>query len=317
MARAATRILRASAGAAWLGASDTGDLPGFEFRNVGYGAPGTVRRIMGRELARPVSLLIRDVPHAAALRREQGDSMMHRVDPQQRSLADPIADPRVAHRGPKGFILARSGRVQSDVGEARDAGIARREVAPPAVRRAGHQLDGIAARIFEHDERVHLPLLALEPRAGTHAMTRVVEFGRGGLEFADGADLEGDALVAGIARGIGQRMVAVIGAQIRIPAVATNEFKTQDLRGVADSVVEVGSPQAYITNVFERYHRPRSLALTPPIPQCSAGTSVRITRILSGLTFSVSAMAAVTARISDSLSSGSRPWSICRLAIGM
>jgi len=28
MARAATRILRASAGAAWLGASDTGDLPG-------------------------------------------------------------------------------------------------------------------------------------------------------------------------------------------------------------------------------------------------------------------------------------------------
>jgi len=34
-------------GTAWLGASDTGDLPGFEFMNVGYGAPGTVRRIVG------------------------------------------------------------------------------------------------------------------------------------------------------------------------------------------------------------------------------------------------------------------------------
>src|SRR6266404_3783338 len=67
MARAATRILRASAGAAWLGASDTGDLPGFEFRNIGYGTPCTVRRIVGRELARPVSLLIRDVPYPARI----------------------------------------------------------------------------------------------------------------------------------------------------------------------------------------------------------------------------------------------------------
>src|SRR5216683_5215273 len=206
-----------------------------------------------------------DVLYAAALGREQGDSMMHRVDPQQRSLAYPIADPSVAHRGPKDLIRARCDRVQSDMREARDAGIARRKVSPSAVRGAGNELDGIAARVFEHDERIHLPLFALEPRTGTHAMARVVEFGRGGLEFAAGADLEGHTLVARIARGICQRMVAVVGAQIRIAAVAANEFKTEDLRGVADGVVEVRGPQPYITNVFERYHRPRSLALTPPI----------------------------------------------------
>src|SRR5258708_28842118 len=108
-----------------------------------------------------------DVLYAAALGREQGDSMMHRVDPQQRSLAYPIADPRVAHRGPKHFVRARSDRVQSDVGEARDTGIARRKVSPTAVRGAYDQLDGIAARVLEHDQRIHLPLLALEPRAGT------------------------------------------------------------------------------------------------------------------------------------------------------
>src|ERR1700737_1085048 len=60
MARAATRIRRASAGEAWHGVSDTGDLPGFELRNVGDGTPGTVGRVEGRELERPVSFLISD-----------------------------------------------------------------------------------------------------------------------------------------------------------------------------------------------------------------------------------------------------------------
>src|SRR5882757_2234675 len=102
-------------------------------------------------------------------------------------------------------------------------------------------------------------------------------------------------------------MVAVVAAQICVAAVAANQFETQNLCGVAYGVVEIGGPKPYIANIFERYHLPSSLALTPPIPQCSPGTSVRITRTLSGLTFNVSTMAAVTERISDSLICGSRP----------
>jgi len=60
-------------------------------------------------------------------------------------------------------------------------------------------------------------------------MTCVVEFGAAARVLGPDPSRR-HTLLAGVARGIGQRMVAVVGAQIRIAAVAANEFETENFR---------------------------------------------------------------------------------------
>src|SRR5260221_1611836 len=126
--------------------------------------------------------LMIDMLYTAALPGKQGDLVMHGVDPQQRSIADPIAHPRVAGVSPKTFIARRCRRIQAHVGKAGDAGLTGRGIVTAAVKGFGDQIDRGSTGLTEAHERADPAPVAFGGRAGLDRNARGVEFGRGGIE---------------------------------------------------------------------------------------------------------------------------------------
>src|SRR6202046_5745191 len=103
--------------------------------------------------------LVVDVLDASSLRGKQGDTVVYRIDSQQRRIAYPVAHTSATYRRPEHFVLAWRDRMEPDVREAGDAGVPRGKVTPAAMRRSHDQLDRITARVLERYERIHPPLL--------------------------------------------------------------------------------------------------------------------------------------------------------------
>src|SRR5712671_6717389 len=99
--------------------------------------------------------LMVDVLYARAVRREQRNRMMDLVDPQQRRVADPVADPGIAYAGPEDLVAGRVSGAQSDVAESGDPCVAFAVIALAAGGRPPHQLDVVAGGILEGDEAPH------------------------------------------------------------------------------------------------------------------------------------------------------------------
>src|ERR1700732_3323594 len=74
--------------------------------------------------------LMIDMLDAGMRRSHQCNGVMDGVDAHQGNIADPVADARVAYLRPKSFIACGIGRVETDVAEAGDARVARREITP-------------------------------------------------------------------------------------------------------------------------------------------------------------------------------------------
>ena len=127
--------------------------------------------------------LMVDMLHPGLRRAHKRDRVMDRVDPHQRNVADPVADPRVADLRPEDLVTRRIGRIETDMVEAGDAAIARRKVPFPAALRAHGEFDAVAAR----DRRNAMNALALRwrpptpfrPRRGGSALPSVRRRPRG------------------------------------------------------------------------------------------------------------------------------------------
>jgi hypothetical protein len=94
------------------------------------------------------------------------------VDPEQRCIADAVADARIAHMCPEPLVAPWIGRAQPDMAEAGDAGIARGEIAPAAVFGPHHQLDRIAGGVAEKDHVPDLAHLAFLRRPAANAVAQ-------------------------------------------------------------------------------------------------------------------------------------------------
>ena len=227
--------------------------------------------------------LVVDVLNAVALRRKERHAVVHRIDAQQRRLADPVAHPCVADLGPEGLVVTRRNRVQPHVRETGDARVPRREEPTARVCRPQHQLDRVAARVLEGDERLHAPLLAFALRARAHHVPGSRELGCCELELARRLQLEADHVIKGVTLVIGQGVITIVGAQVRATGIAAHELESQDRDGITHGRIQIGRAETHIAQVLQSDHRPSSRALVPPMPQCSLGTSWMITRMLSGL----------------------------------
>src|SRR6202789_648071 len=126
--------------------------------------------------------LMIDVLNSGPRRGKQCHSVMHGIDAQKWSLADPIADACITKCGPEFLILARRNGMQSDMGKAGDAGIAGREVAAAAMSRPNDEFDGIAAGICKHDGRSHPALLAFAACRRFDDVPGIVQFRPGSIE---------------------------------------------------------------------------------------------------------------------------------------
>src|SRR5271167_2491463 len=96
-----------------------------------------------------------DVLDATTRRPHQRDCVVYRVDAHQGNIADPVADARVAYLGPKSFIARGIGGVETDMAEAGDARVTRREITPPTSLGSYDQFDVVAAGVAKSDERAH------------------------------------------------------------------------------------------------------------------------------------------------------------------
>ena len=122
--------------------------------------------------------LMIDVLDAGALRREERQRMMRRGDAQERRVADPVADARVADAGPERLVARRILGVEADMAEAGDAGVARREIAQARVIGPRHDLDLVAGRIGRGEEGPDAALVAVLARAGMDRPAGGFELGR-------------------------------------------------------------------------------------------------------------------------------------------
>ena len=100
--------------------------------------------------------------------------------------------------------------MQSDMGKAGDPGVAGGEIAASAVSRPRDEFDGIAARIGEHNGRIHPALLAFAARGCFDDVAGIVEFRAGGIELCQRPEFKRHRMLARVADGIHQSMVAAI-----------------------------------------------------------------------------------------------------------
>src|ERR1700730_4107209 len=100
--------------------------------------------------------LMVDVMNARPAPRRQCDGVMDSGDAHQCDVADPVTDPRVADLCPELLVPCGMGGAQADMAETGDSGISCREVALATAFRPNHQLDLMAGRIIEADERLYL-----------------------------------------------------------------------------------------------------------------------------------------------------------------
>ena len=100
--------------------------------------------------------------------------------------------------------------MQSDMGKAGDAGISGRKIAAATVGRSGNEFDGVAAWVGKHNGRIHPALLAFAARRCFDDVAGIVEFGARGIELCQRPDFKRHHVIARVAAGIYQRMVAAV-----------------------------------------------------------------------------------------------------------
>src|SRR5262249_50048637 len=96
--------------------------------------------------------LMIDMLDPGSLGWKQCNGVMDRVDAQQRCIADPVTDPRVADVGPEELVAGGISGAKPDVAEAGDAGIAFAVIALAAVGGPPNKLDVVSGGILESYE---------------------------------------------------------------------------------------------------------------------------------------------------------------------
>src|SRR5712692_10912310 len=170
-----------------------------------------------------------DVLHPRLIGWKHGDLVVHGIDPQQRGIADAIADPRVEHLGPERLIALRVGGIQADMTELGNPGVAAGEIAPARMVRPDYEVDAVAARIIEVDECPDAPVGAFLVAAAMHFKPTLAQITGRRRERHVRAQLEADAELRRAAIRETQSIIAIVAAQPRHARFARDELQTDDL----------------------------------------------------------------------------------------
>jgi hypothetical protein len=130
---------------------------------------------------------------------------------------------------PEGLVARGVGAAQADVAEAGDAGVTRREVAPPAVLRAHDELDAVAGEIGEVHEAVHPALLAGVGAAALYGQSEVADLTRGSVQRRAVTQFEAHAVVLRVAFDVDQGVVAVVAAVVAGAGLLARQFQPDHL----------------------------------------------------------------------------------------
>ena len=205
--------------------------------------------------------LVVDVLDAGARRGEQRQRVVRGVDAQQRRIADPVGDARVAEARPELLVARRVGGVEADMAELGHAGVAAGKVSGAAVERLGDEFDAVAGRVVRGDECLDAALVAFLARADMHAVAGAFQFGADGVERGRVVQVETDGLIGGVAFEINHGVVAcvaahgdLVAAEIRRLALTGDELQADDVGGEADRAVEVGRADAHVTDIVQVDH---------------------------------------------------------------
>ena len=175
--------------------------------------------------------LMVDVLNSRLGRGKERDRVVHFVDAQERGVADPVADARVAHLRPEGLVPHRVGRAEAHMAEARHARVALAVIAPPAMGGPPDEFDRIAGRVAEADEVAHLARLRLLSRAARDLVAQPLERRGGCIEIGSVGDLEGDDVICRIALEITERVLALVRFEIDRAACPLRDFEGENVGG--------------------------------------------------------------------------------------
>src|SRR6185437_7087465 len=170
-------------------------------------------------------------------------------------VAEPIRDTGAHQLGPISLVPDRIARIEADMAEMRNAGIAPRKIARARVIRPCDDLDLVAARVARLDDAAGASLLAVLFIREGRAVAGILESG------ADRVEIEADRMVARIALEIDESVVARIAAhrydvaaEIRGFAFAAVELQAENLGRVIDRAFEVARAEADVADILQIDH---------------------------------------------------------------
>ena len=172
------------------------------------------------------------------------------------SAASPMRSlTRAEQFGPETLVAWRVGAAQANVAEARDAGVARSEVACAAVVRAHDQVDAVAAGVVKIHERTHVTLFALRRAAVAHRDPGVAELRRGRVKQLGAAQLEAHVVVSGVGLEVDQGVVTRVAAAVARALLLPHALQADQVARKAVRRAQVARAQAPIPNVQQVDHR--------------------------------------------------------------